>query len=188
MTIEYYGGKRFRLYPPGTRKGNKVYWARVRWSNRDAEISTGAATEADAVAHIHRFIDALNLRDEHARRLLPAAVELGEFEEWLLKACRLSGESVIGPNGRALSFYSAADGYRQVRIAFGQHIKSVYEHRIKFLLAHGWLPASIDHVNRVRHDNRIENLRAATPAQQTKNRSLPVRNLDAIGTGWDRPA
>lgn len=186
MTVGHHGGKRYRLYAPETRKGNKVYWARITWPRSEAEISTGAATEADAISHVHRFIDALNLRDEHSRRLIPEAVELGEFEEWLLKTCRLSGENVIGANGRLIVFYSAADGYRQARIAFGDHVKSVYEHRIKFLLAHGWLPRSIDHVNRIRHDNKIENLRAATPAQQTRNRAVSVGNSALIGTDRDR--
>lgn len=42
-------------------------------------------------------------------------------------------------------------------------------HRIVFLMAHGWLPIEIDHINRVKTDNRIENLRPATSSQNKGN-------------------
>ena len=42
-------------------------------------------------------------------------------------------------------------------------------HRIIFLWHHGYLPRQIDHINRVKGDNRIENLRAVTPAENIWN-------------------
>ena len=43
-------------------------------------------------------------------------------------------------------------------------------HRIIFLWHHGWLPPTIDHINGIKDDNRIENLRAATYSQNNMNR------------------
>ena len=48
-------------------------------------------------------------------------------------------------------------------------------HRLVFLYHHGWLPQEIDHKNRVKTDNRIENLRPATSSQNKGNIQL-LRN------------
>lgn len=42
-------------------------------------------------------------------------------------------------------------------------------HRMIFLWHHGYLPRCIDHINRIKDDNRIENLRAATTSQNMMN-------------------
>lgn len=42
-------------------------------------------------------------------------------------------------------------------------------HRIVFLMVHGWLPVEIDHINRIKTDNRVENLRPATSSQNKGN-------------------
>ena len=62
-----------------------------------------------------------------------------------------------------------ADGYSSVFLN-GKH---EYTHRIVFLMMNGYLPKYIDHINGNPSDNRIENLREATFAQNvwnTKNR------------------
>lgn len=42
-------------------------------------------------------------------------------------------------------------------------------HRIVFMMFNGWLPEEIDHINMVKTDNRIENLRPATSSQNKGN-------------------
>lgn len=49
------------------------------------------------------------------------------------------------------------DFYRQVSI----NNKTYKEHRIIFLMHHGYLPPMVDHKNRIHDSNNIENLRAA---------------------------
>lgn len=57
------------------------------------------------------------------------------------------------------------NGYRQIYID-----SRIYpEHRIIFLYHHGWLPKYIDHINGIRTDNRIENLRPCTQQQNCFN-------------------
>ena len=59
--------------------------------------------------------------------------------------------------------------YRAVRI----NGKRYYVHRLVFLLHHGYLPRSIDHINQIKSDNRIENLRACSNSQNSVNVSKP---------------
>jgi hypothetical protein len=60
--------------------------------------------------------------------------------------------------------------YRQVHI----DNKKYLEHRIIFLMYHGYLPPMVDHINQVVDDNRIENLRAAD--KHTNQYNTPAKS------------
>lgn len=61
----------------------------------------------------------------------------------------------------------------------------VYVHRAIFLMAHGYLPAYIDHINSDPLDNRIENLRAATQSQNMANSRMSKANSSGRkGVTW----
>ena len=64
-------------------------------------------------------------------------------------------------------------GYIQVHA----HKKVHQAHRIAFLYAHGYLPKQVDHINGVRTDNRLKNLRAATNSQNGMNRGVQANNI-----------
>ena len=66
--------------------------------------------------------------------------------------------------------YKRPDGYVYVRI----NGKSFGEHRLIHLLFTGEWPYQVDHRNGLRSDNRPENLRAATHAENCRNRR-PLR-------------
>ena len=52
---------------------------------------------------------------------------------------------------------------------------------------HGYLPESVDHIDRDRSNNKIENLRAATSTQNQGNRSLNKTNTSGFrGVGWHK--
>jgi hypothetical protein len=48
--------------------------------------------------------------------------------------------------------------------------KRYYAHRLAWFYVHGEWPLEIDHINRVRNDNRIENLREADRSINSRNR------------------
>lgn len=57
-------------------------------------------------------------------------------------------------------------GYRKLRI----NGKSYKEHRLAWLYIYGDFPSGdIDHINRIKNDNRISNLREATESQNAQN-------------------
>jgi hypothetical protein len=58
-------------------------------------------------------------------------------------------------------------GYRKCRI-YGKTYK---QHALIFLWHHGHVAETVDHINGIRSDNRIENLREATQRQQCMNRA-----------------
>ncbi len=59
------------------------------------------------------------------------------------------------------------NGYLVVRIKDKLH----YLHRLIFKYHHGFCPKIIDHINHIRDDNRIENLRKSTSSQNCMNTS-----------------
>ena len=60
-------------------------------------------------------------------------------------------------------------------------------HRVAWFFVHGrWPNGEIDHINRVRNDNRMSNLREATHVQNTYNGPPRKRNTSGmVGVSWD---
>lgn len=95
--------------------------------------------------------------------------ELFEYRDGGLYYRATRGGNVAGSRAGTLQRV----GYRQVAIAK----KKYYEHRIIYLLHHGVFPIEIDHINGVKDDNRIENLRSCEPSENKYN----LRGRSATG-------
>ncbi len=69
--------------------------------------------------------------------------------------------------------------------------RQVTAHRVAWAIAYGnWPDLDIDHINRIRSDNRLCNLRLATTSENMRNRALQRNNtsghkgVTAVGTKW----
>jgi len=93
-----------------------------------------------------------------------------EEEQVLLAKYRLQDGVPYGARGR-LNGVKLPNGYVATRVWIGKKCKRVLLHRLVFLLANGYLPKTVDHINRIRDDNRPENLRAASARDQQGNRA-----------------
>lgn len=75
----------------------------------------------------------------------------------------------------------AANGYMVGRIGGN----SYYAHRVAYCHYHGhWPEHHIDHINGIRHDNRIENLRDVTALENHRNRNPTPKNTSGTTGVW----
>lgn len=75
-----------------------------------------------------------------------------------------------------------SDGY--VVVTIDQKLRKA--HRLAFLYMDGYLPENqVDHINRIKHDNRYENLREVSSQCQARNKPLTPRNTSGVsGVYW----
>ena len=79
---------------------------------------------------------------------------------------REDGILIRKSNGLETAQYNSRDGYKRVSFD-GERLLT---HRVIFLMHHGFLPKVVDHMNRDRSDNRIENLRECGLSMNVFNR------------------
>ena len=106
------------------------------------------------------------LTQERLKQLLHYDPESGEFMR-LATMGRFTAGSLVGTMGK--------NGY----IAISVDGKRYLAHRLAWLYVYGEWPAEIDHRNRKRTDNRLDNIRVATRAQNGVNGSA----MCTSGTG-----
>jgi hypothetical protein len=64
--------------------------------------------------------------------------------------------------------------------------KKYRAHRLVFLMFYGYFPNVVDHINGIKDDNRIENLREATSQQNQYNAKFKKTSKSKIkGVWWD---
>ena len=102
--------------------------------------------------------------------------ELGELRWKQRRAQRVQVGDIAG------GYYT--NGYRCV----AYENKNYLVHRVIWLLVHGeWPPNQIDHINGVRDDNRLCNLRTATSIENARNSKKRKTNTSgATGVMWNK--
>jgi len=74
-------------------------------------------------------------------------------------------------------------GYKKV-IVNGKHL---FVHRVLFWLYHGYWPKLVDHINRDRLDNSVDNLRDVSQLVNANNRGLNSNNKSGVrGVRWHK--
>ena len=105
--------------------------------------------------------------------------EYFEYRDGILYSKKRRGYSKVGNKNGCKNF----DGY----IMIGFLKNRLYAHRMIFLMHHGYLPETVDHIDCNKENNKIENLRAATLAQNNLNMPLNKRNTSGVkGVSWNK--
>ena len=83
---------------------------------------------------------------------------------------------IIGPSGRVLKPRPHMHGYIRMSAIVGGKLKDFYVHRIVCETFHGIATAGmqVDHINRNRADNRPDNLRWVSSAENLNHRNHPI--------------
>jgi hypothetical protein len=72
-------------------------------------------------------------------------------------------------------------------ISIGIKNKDYLVHRLAWLYVYGYLPKYIDHINSIRADNRIENLREVTKTQNNQNSVIRKNNTSKVkNVAWHK--
>ncbi len=114
------------------------------------------------------------LTAERLRELLHYDSETGVFKR------KISTSNYVRVGDIAGSY---VQGYREIRID-GSRYRS---HRLVWLYVHGkWPKNEIDHINGVRDDNRLINLREATHTENSYNKGAAKNSTSGVkGVSWD---
>jgi hypothetical protein len=99
------------------------------------------------------------------------------------------GEVANHKSGRFLKQSNHTDGYKVVRLAKGKRSKLFYVHR---LVATAFLPTSanesqVDHIDRNRSNNNLENLRWVSRSVNHQNRTKQGHTTsEYLGVSWNK--
>lgn len=93
---------------------------------------------------------------------------------------RAGNGCVTAKSGAPADTYIGNHGYRVVSFTADGKARKFVAHRVLYTLARGCIPEGmvIDHINGMRSDNRLGNLRVLTPQENQQNRTK------ARGTDW----
>lgn len=116
-----------------------------------------------------------SLTQEHLKSLLTYDPDTGEFR-WKVN---IGARAKIG----ALAGSRNSEGYTHIQI----DRRKYRAHRLAWLYMFGEQPPEIDHINRIKHDNRLVNLRSVTHAENGQNQKRPVNNTSGhIGVDYHK--
>lgn len=110
---------------------------------------------------------------DRLREVLNYDAKTGVFT-WRIKTSR---KVIVGREAGSVK----SKGYVYIRI----DSKPYYAHRLAWCYVYGdWPDEEIDHINGIRHDNRISNLRQASRKQNMENRVQPIGASGYRGVCW----
>lgn len=94
---------------------------------------------------------------------------------------------VASLGGNFYTGHTSRNGYVVLIFRYGGEVHRISAHRLAFFLMTGKWPKEVDHINRIRDDNRWVNLREATRTQNSANLSVSVNNTSGFaGVYWSK--
>lgn len=75
-------------------------------------------------------------------------------------------------------------GYVNIKLTVAGKIVSLQAHRVMYALYNDTVPDVLDHINRIRDDNRLENLRPSDPSRNMVNRDFTKKNKSGMPGVW----
>lgn len=116
------------------------------------------------------------LTRDRVRELLNYDPKTGKFTWRVRTSNRIKVGDVAGVKGLNGYIFLSIDNHK------------LLAHRVVWYYVHGkWPPECIDHINGVRDDNRLENLRLATVSQNATNGVLRATNTSGYrGVSWSK--
>jgi hypothetical protein len=95
----------------------------------------------------------------------------------LLRKVTTNPRAVVGEYSGSIN----KAGYLRTRVAGTLYTN----HRLIWFMHHGTWPKVVDHINRIKTDNRIENLRACSQSQNMHNSTTRSNNTTGVkGVSW----
>ena len=105
-------------------------------------------------------------------------LELFEYKDGELYWKISTGRSKVGKKAGCLD----GDGY----ITIGFNNRDYKAHQLIFLIEKGYIPKEIDHINGIKNDNCIENLRDVSTSQNQQNSKISKNNTSGYkNVTWD---
>lgn len=78
-------------------------------------------------------------------------------------------------------------GYVHITVSLRSERKVILAHRLAWYIVYGEVPSELDHINRVRDDNSIDNLRSCNRTQNSMNRRVRGDNTSGFtGVHYDK--
>lgn len=111
-------------------------------------------------------------------------MEIEDYKKYILENFKCTDGIITRKDRRNSNGSLDKDGYLIIKVK-GKQFKA---HRIAWLLAKGDFPKTeLDHINRNKLDNRIENLRESNRKEQNNNKEFkPNKDTNEIGIYIDR--
>ncbi len=142
--------------------------------NREISRNTGNGNQFSAfILADNSNTEGLNMKDnltqDQLKKLLHYDKETGIFTWKVHRLNQINAKTQAGSKAKS--------GYRSIKI----NRSSYREHRLAWLYVYGYFPENfLDHINRIRDDNRIVNLREASFQCNARNANVSKRNKTGV--------
>jgi len=91
----------------------------------------------------------------------------------------------VAPNARKGSIVGRVDSHGYMQVAIDK--KDYFNHSLIWLYHYGYMPKEIDHINRIKTDNRIENLREVSRTENMQNLGFRKNSKSGVpGVSWNK--